>query len=248
MFSPPSSDERARLRSEHAHRFPEVATLRLIGDGGAPVSLPIVLGNPSGACDLPPGEKPSPAWSQLLRASLNLAAESPNLAGMLASDCVLWPDAATWGRHVARWPGLPVSVAGELRRKVGLRGDALSDSWAGDDAPAPLAAAIAADPRVAWYVVRPRDGVRYAVALRPPEASVWRLASKQISEPDGDPWRQVRGLASRCAVAAAKADGDEWAACDLAELVDRFPAIAVLLLGRIGALVGSGAEAELSEL
>src|SRR5687768_6628928 len=121
MFPAPSPDERALLKAEHAHRFPELATLSLTGDGGAPVSLPIVLGNPSGACQMPVGAPVSPAWSTLVRASLGIADEVGDVAAQLATDCVLWPDRATWARHTTRWPALPQSVADEIRNKVATR-------------------------------------------------------------------------------------------------------------------------------
>jgi hypothetical protein len=54
------ADEFAALAAENAHRYPEKFAVKVIGDGGVRVTLPFVLGNPSGACKMPEGVKPHP--------------------------------------------------------------------------------------------------------------------------------------------------------------------------------------------
>lgn len=246
--SPPSPEERARLKLEAAHRFPELATLPLLGDGGAPVSLPVVLGNPSGTCILPSGEKPSPAWANLLRQSLGLGAAAGDVGAALASDCVLYPAPPAWAECVARWPGLPAAVSAQVQAKIGLQLGALVEPWSGDEPPPTIAARVGANPRAIWLHARPRDAVHFAVALAPPEGSIWRATTIALRSPQADYWRQVRGLVERCTLAAAVEAAAGWEEVPIAEVLGRYPGLGPVIFGKIGELVGTSAKAELGEL
>lgn len=249
-LAPPSPEERARLKLEAAHRFPELATLPLLGDGGAPVSLPVVLGNPSGTCILPAGDKASPVWANVVRQSLGLGAAPGDVALALAGDCVLYPPAPAWAECVARWPGLPVAVSDQVQTKIGLRQGVLGEPWSGDPVPSPIAAKLEADPRAIWVHARPRDSVHFALALSPPDGALWRAVNVALRHPQADHWRQARGLVERRTLAAVVEDRDSgaWQEIPIAEVVGRFPGLGVFLFGKLGELVGAGAKAELGEL
>jgi len=247
QFPLPSTEERVRLKSEQARRFPDLVTLRLPGDGGAIVPLPLVLGNPSGVTE-PLEAAASQAWIMLLRAGLGLTKEPGDLAALLATDCVLYPSREELAAAVKRWPDLHKSIVDEVRSKIAMGATAIAAPWAGDPVPPAIAAVLANDPRRVWFHVRPRDGVRYVVALTPAEAAPWRASKKALASADADHWKVIRSLAEKsCAACVVDKDG-EWLPFDASEMIARFPGIAVRIAGKLADLAGGGAESELGEL
>lgn len=245
---PPSSEERARIRSEHAHRFPELATLRLPGDRGAVVSISTVIANPSGACDMPEGAKSMPAWSALLRAALNLAAEPGDMGAMLAADCLLYPEPAVWAGYRKRWPEINQSLAREIQNKIGGSRGTLSEPFAVDEPPALVTAALDADASRAWYYLQPRQSVRYAIALHPLTSATWRALEQKLAKRAADPWPTVRDVAVKSVAACAQEVDGEWCVVSAAGMLERFPALAAFIVGKLSDLAGATAKAELGEL
>lgn len=247
MHGLPSPDVRAQLKRDHAHRYPELVTLRLPGDGGERVDVPLVLGNPSGACSMPEGMPVSSAWSNLVRAALGQRREG-DVAGQVSADCILWPERSAWAKLALRWPGLPGSIVDEVRKKVGTVGAAVAKPFAGDEVPEPLAAALGFDARRVWLSLQPRPAIRYAVVIEPPAAGEWRLFQQALDQRDGDHWKQVRGFALRCVRVAVVRDGEEWKPITFSEIVDRFPGLVFGVTSQVNEMLGANAEAELGEL
>lgn len=247
-FPPPSTEERARLRQEHAHRFPETATLRLPGDRGVPVFVHTVIANPSGACDMPAGAKVIPAWSFLLRSAMSLAREPGDIAALLATDCLLYPDATTWASVRKRWPEVNRALAEEIQRKIGMSNGTRSEPFAGDLVPDAIEQALGADPTRAWYYFQPRQGVRYAAAIQPQSAAQARVQDQALAKAGADPWAIVKGAALKSMVAAVREQDGKWEPVDAADIIARFPGVAIFVVGALSRLSGAAAEAELGEL
>lgn len=214
------------LKERFGHRFPEVATLHLAGDDGAPVDVVTVLANPSGA--VAEGPTPSGPWSTLLRAALGFGDDNDeNLAQSLAQECVLWqagPAGETsWRSLVSTWPGLPRTIANELRAKIGLR------------------VSPVAGPDGVVFSIRGREIV---AKVKRPDPNAWRLTISGLRRQDADHWRIVRELSGAC-VSSVSVDGveDHWGS-----IAGRYPGLAVILFGHLAKLVGASAEVELGEL
>jgi len=233
----PSPEELAALLEQHPHRHPEKATITVIGDGGRAVRLPVLLGNPSGACRMPSDKPSSPVWGSLLGAGLRVRSEPTDIGEQLAIDCVLCPERCIWTQWVGRWPGLPRKVADLLLQKIRSLPGTVEVPWEGDEIPEPIASALAAHPRAVWRRLRvPGDPV---IVIDPPPAPVWRIFQDAIERPHADLWTAVRELAEGRVIASAPTA--------IGEAIDRWPGIAVLLVGEINRLVGAAAEVELGE-
>src|SRR5579859_3741180 len=111
----PQPEELQRITQQFAYRLPEVAHITVVGDRGAQVRLPFILGNPLATCKLPPGRRPTSLWSDFLAAVL----KRDRLASTddAAVECILYPDGATWGQWANRWPALADQVWRAVRKK-----------------------------------------------------------------------------------------------------------------------------------
>jgi len=243
-FPQPSPEERARLKREHAHRFPELVTLRLPGDGGALALVPIVIGNPTGTT---PDAAPGVAWASTIAQAVGHAVGGDR-AQMNADDAILWPDAAALESLRARWHGLNASISDQLTRKIGGFSQAVVEPWAGDVTPEPLSPALEADPRRAWFHLRPRDGQHFAAVLTPPEAAAWRALQKVMRDPSEKHWPPMRRAVEKSIAAAAHEVDGAWCIVPAAQILDRFPGLVGILVGKLAELIGTGAQAELGEL
>ena len=242
----PSADELAELLAHHAHRYPERSGVTMRGDG-EDVRLPLLLGNPSGACSMPSGSKPSPAWASLLSGGGGVDAA---LARQLADDCVLYPPRATWAQWVARWPGLPGSVASVvIADKLAMRPETIAAPVYSDEAPAPIAAALAAHPRAAWRWLRPRPrGDSFAVAINPPESAAYRMYTDALRKPGSDAWAMHRQLVDAVIVACVRVRPDDSASTEpVGATLDRFPGLVLGLVGVAKEMVGASVEITLGE-
>lgn len=239
--SPPDQEKLAALLVEHAHRYPEKATLTVTGDRGKPLRLPILLGNPSGACHMPAGVKPSPAWASFVRGVLTRA-EAPTIASQIAADCVLHPAPAEWRGWCARWPGLATSLADSvLLKKLGIR--SLEELEDDEEPPATLLAVLEATPAAAWRRAQMGQAV-YDLVIEPPPAPAWKFFQEAIERPKSDAWAKIRELAEAQVKACVTEAG---VVVPVAEIYDRWPGLAVRTIGVLQNLVGRSAEIEIGD-
>lgn len=242
----PSEEELSELLAKHAARAPEKASLVVLGDGGTPIKLPLVLGNPSGATleAKPDAKKPS-VWARFLAVALKLRPEPLDLPDAVALDGVLWPPRRTWFAWCERWPALAKTVADSIATKVGC---SLQQAAYDDEPPEPLAPILAEHPRATWREVRTRDGL-YALAIEPLDATAWPLFTDKLKKPDEhDTWSLARELCDAVIIGCVerKRSGED-VAFDKARLLSKSPGIAIVVIGEVAQLVGVSAEVHLGE-
>lgn len=238
----PSGDDLAQLLALHAHRYPQPAHLTVIGDGGEKQRLPLILGNPTGACVMPDGEKVSPAWNTIVRSAIQQRRESGGIGEQLIKDCLLWPDRRTWATWHQRWPGIAANVLESIGKKVGQA--PVSATWTEEEEPpATIAAALASRPHAVWRRIAPH-GVEIHLAIDPPDGATWRLFESATAKTDADAWERVRELVEARVPAVARTDGKSIA---LTEMLARWPGAAISITGEILSLVGNNVEVELGE-
>lgn len=243
-ISPPPVEELARLLSTHAHRHPQKAKITVPGDGGRPVVLAVLLGNPSGACRMPAGARPTGAWEKVVAATFGLCADGPEILQQLIADSVLWPDAGTLAQWQARWPALAVALRQPVRAKCGAALSQIEQPDLDEEPPPAIAETQAAAPEIAWRRLRPTRADVLAVAIAPPDPALWTLFQEAVKKPDAAVWQSVREMAEASVKACVRADGG---AAPLAQILDRWPGLALLLVATVGQLAGAAAEVELGE-
>jgi len=231
-ISPPSGEELERLISENAHRFPVKYSISVIGDGGASIKLPFLLGLPSGACVLPPGGRKSDAWNSIVGSGIGIEDQRPGIDDRVAEDCIIWPPRAEWSKWFARWTGLGGSVGKAIQKAAGFNVSVVVSSG---EPPESIRSELAKRPRAAWRTIVLGEE-RIEVVIEPPEYTPWRIFKAALAKQGADVWALVLDMV----LAKATADG-----ADIAKTVARWPAVAIHLLGEISRLGGGGAEAEL---
>lgn len=244
IVTPPSDDVLREVLADHAHRHPIKASITVIGDGGQPVRLPMIVGNPSGACAMPDDVKASTAWAEMLGAALGLIREPANLGERLAQDVILWPQRADVGKWVTRWPALPQKIADLLGQKLAVRASCIEEPAFDEDPPPAIAQAIAANPRAVWRRLRPAPDILLHVAIAPPTPAVYRIYKDALKKSKDDPWSTVRDQAAAGAVAIVdEAD----VAQDAKSVLSRWPGLAALVVAEVQGLAGSDAQVHLGE-
>jgi hypothetical protein len=237
----PTEAELAALLAEHAHRFPEKARFT-VADGDADVKLPVLLGNPSGACKMP-GSLVSPAWDATAAATFKMRPDSEAVTEQLVADCVLWPNGETWLIWVQRWPALPEVVHAAVRQKTGARVAMLVEPKPGETCPDALVPALARVHGAVWRHLKPPGG-EFTAAISPPDSGAWRMFGDAMKRRDAEHAQLARDLAESCLLATVGSDGLVVKAADI---FDRWPGM-VLLVGLIVAhLAGLTASYELGE-
>lgn len=223
----PSSDERAAILRQHAARFPEAYNFTLPTDGGKEDTLRILLGTPA------PGAE---GWETAVAATFK-----PRLVtadnNALVSDCLLWPDAPTWGGIVRRWPALPATVARAVRQHIGASLAALVEPPAAAP-PAELRTALDRNAGAVWRQLKPADGVCIDVVIQPPEEVVWRAFQDEIGKDTAKHWRLALDMATASLTASTLPVG---------ELFTRWPGCAMLVTLMASQLAGIAAEYERGE-
>lgn len=230
----PGEAEAAEIFADVA-RWPEKAAIVQTGDEG-PVRLPLVLGNPSGACALEEGRRVSPVWSALVAATFKLRDEPDDLE--LVRDCLLYPKPATWSQWVERWPALPQAAASAIKSKIGLRLAALAEPGEDYQAPAELEAARASSRGSLRIATVGKETAAIVVAT--PKPAAWRLFVGALRKRDADTWQTVRGFAL---AAIAGVDGAPSAEA----MIARWPGLALVVALQASSLAGLSAEVELGE-
>lgn len=220
--SPPSPDVLAELLATHAARHPEKALIgQLRGDGGASVSLPILLGTPH-----PDKRQP---LDEAIAATLGLRPSSDPLGEELARACLLWPQPAAWRELRGRWPSLDTTVAGLCKKKLGLTVGALGECEE------PPEAAPQSD-RGVWRTLMPTPLRAVQLLLEPPDETAWRMYLTAARKAGAD----VFVLSRDIALASVRYSSEE-----IEPVLDRWPGLVVALVAEIAELSGMGAEAQL---
>lgn len=224
----PSPEARKALLELHAERFPEAFDFTVPGDGGAPDKLKLLLGVPA---------KGSIAWETAVGATFkpkSITADND----ALVMDCLLWPDTATWGGITQRWPALVDSVAKAVRLKLGGSLANLETPGDKEEAPADIAAALAANKSATWRRLKIDTDTTVDVAVRPPEQVVWQMFSDQMQGTEAECWKLALDFATASLSAATMPVG---------ELFKRWPGTALLVALTASNLAGLAAEYEKGE-
>lgn len=240
MWTAPAPDERAALLAEHAHRFPVPVPITVRGDGGAPVRLPFLLGNPTGSLRAPTG-RVSPAFAQII-GSINLGKDEGD-DDELARDCVLFPSPAPITAARNRWPGLISEISKQIASKIGL-GSTGAEVFAGEEMPAEIAAALEAHPRATCRRFTPpgADGrpVDLLLVIDTPSRVTYDAFTDAMQARDADRVRLAREFAEGATVAVCGAPS-------AAAIFDRWPGVLVLAVGVAAKLAGAASESRLGE-
>lgn len=245
----PTTEQIAALRAEHAHRFPQDHWFAMLGDRGAPVSLPLVLGNPSGACAM---QRQTPIWGLFVSHVLGLAELPANPDALGAFDCVLYPDISTFSQWCERWPELPREIWKAVKEKVGYNAgiyDEPSFDAELPELPEPVRKAADAHRSAVLCRFRPHQKKterRIVCVLDRPASVAWRFFGDASRKPDADRWQLIKDL-SQASIRIA-VDEDTGQSLDLVrDVFAPWPGIAILAFAKIANLAGLGAKVELGE-
>lgn len=234
---------RAELRSKYAHRYPEVSKEIVLGGE----RLTLVIGNPSGACELPDGEVPDPAWGDML-AALYTQEQDPSLGARMAQDLILWPPAAHVSAILDRWSQLPQQLLETLQKKIGMHSGAVEET---DAATTSRLASVLNKSRYGFcrQLIVPdgfdAEGARkystFPIVIATPSSKQWRAWQTRMKEDGADHWEVCQKLARDMVT------GIEGAP-DLAAVIKRWPGVVVAIIRELTVAVGATIEVELGEL
>ncbi len=235
IIADPTPEERAKLKAEHAHRFPELRYFPKPGDDGKMVKLPVVLGNPSGACHMPAGARASKAWDA--KVAEGFGGEKVGWA-QLVVDCVLWPAPHVWAEWCERWPALPDSVRTALITKYGGSEDSITEPGEDVEAPKVIAEAREQHKGATWMRFEPK-GLTVDLLVKAPTSTQWALFTEAMRKPGAASWDLVHDLANACTAVASQ---------PVAEAFLRWPGLAVLVVREASYLAGVITKYEEGEL
>lgn len=224
---------REGIKANQAHRFPELRYFPKPGDDGKPVKLPVVLGNPSGACKMPQGERASKAWGAKVAQTFGAG---PAEWAPLVADCVLWPPPAVWASWLQRWPALAESVRPALVKKYGGDTDLLGEPGAETEEPPAIAAARS--PGTTWVRFEPKGAV-IDLVIKTPSSSQWAMFKEAMKAPAADHWALALDMAATVTAASTMPTADAFA---------RWPGLALLVNREASYLAGMTSEYEEGEL
>lgn len=224
----PTEEEFQALVAEHASRFPEKAAVNVVGDGGAAVRLPLVVGNPTPA-----------KWAEILPVLLELRPPPDDFKDLVAQSALIWPDRKTWFSWLGRWPALAASVADVAVTKIGAR---LRPATYEDAAPEGLGAVLAERREAVFRTLQTRDGF-FDIALVPPTPATWRMFREALNKPKAD-IASVVGDACKAWVVGCVQGGQPY---PWETLVERRPLAIAPVITEISALAGATKDAQLGE-
>ena len=236
-LAPPSPEVLEQLLAAHSHRYPEKATLPVVGDRGEEVLLRLVLALPTGAVIAREGDRASSAWRDAVESMTGARADASAFSDRLALDCVVWPPPPLLATWRARWPAILGDIAYAALRKTGALRSMLV-AGEGDPPPA-IVEAQDREPRAVWRRLLPPGGV-YDVAIAPPDAARHDIYEDAIRRREIDPVALVRQLAEAQTVACING-----APVPPAEVFARWPGIAVLVAAEARRLGGAAAAVRL---
>jgi hypothetical protein len=223
--SPPPPDVLDRILGDNASRFPEKAAIGgLLGDGGARVTLPIILANPRDG---------SPAFNEGIAVALNFRPNQDPTGEELVKECLLWPPRTVWNDWRARWAAIDGRVVLALGRKLGSTLAVLS----APESDAALPEGIAPSPAGVCRIFTPAGAPKpIYVAIEPPDDAVWRMFVNAATKPDAEVFKISRDLALGCIKASTM---------PAEAMFDRWPGLVVATVSVLAELAGTGAEVEL---
>jgi len=237
----PTEAELAVLLSEHAHRFPQKAHFVMPSEGGE-VDLPVLLGNPTGACKMPEGAYVSDAWDTTISTMFKPLADADSDVFPLVADSILWPAPAVWNSWCQRWAALPNVVYKALREKVGADLSAIAMPPKSETASAPVVVALSRGRSNTWRRIAV-GGRKFDLVLQPPDSGLWRLFCDAIKKRDAKVSQLVRDLAQSCLVVAV--EGEETRSAD--DLFGPFPGASTVIALAVSTLAGVASRYELGE-
>lgn len=238
----PTQEEVAAIAATNPARVPTLIHLTVIGDRGASVRLPFVLGNPSGACGLP-ANKTTSIWSSFVSAALKNG-KLPEGEDAAAQDVMLWPPPAAWAQWSDRWPALSGQVWRAAKKKCGAIVEAISEPAYDDERlPDPVKAALAQFPRACLRRYQLHKA-SFLLLIDPPASAPWRIYLEAIRS-DKDVAKTAREMAQLC----TKFTFDDQAGAPAAfeAVTAQWPGLAVQACLTISVLAGAAAGVELGE-
>jgi hypothetical protein len=227
-----TTEIREALKRDQAHRFPDLKYFPKPGDDGKDVKLPVVLGNPSGACRMPKGARVSPAWGQ--KVAQTFGAGDAEWAP-LVTECVLWPEPHVWAAWLQRWPALAESVRPALVKKYGGDTDLISEPTSDVEVPDAVATRAAG---TTWMRFEPKGAV-IDLVVKAPSSAQWAMFTEAMKQPDADHWTLALELATACVPASTM---------PVAEAFVRWPGLALLVDREASYLAGMASKYEEGEL
>lgn len=237
----PTAEEISAVIAAHPHRFPEVVHLTVVGDRGARVRLPFIVGNPTGSGPLP---KPLPVWRDFVAAVLKRE-EFPGGAEAAVNDCLLWPSALTWSEWSDRWPALAGQLWRAAKQKCGADIDqVIEPDYADPKLHADVQAALAQFPRASLRRFESHSA-KVLFLIDPPAPVVWRIFMDSMKAPGGDTWKYAREMAQACTKFVF--DEKKGAAVPFEQVVGEWPGFALMTCRTVAVLAGAAAEVELGE-
>lgn len=249
-IKPPTADELSVIMTQQAHRFPEKLAISLPGDRGSTVRIPVLIGSPSGASKMPPGELPSTAWSNFLAATFSTRDDSVDLVRQSAADCLLWPLPAIWAQIAERWPGAPDALWAAAREKCGAALYLIGFPEVGEKPPVPVAAALDKYERAVWRRLSP-PGQNLIVVIDSPKSIAWTFFSEAMKKDQTDRWKLVCEMAQMAVPAAFRVTPASLSAAESYEeisfehdVMPRWPGFAVHVVATQSQLAGTRAKVD----
>jgi len=231
-IAPPSPEALAELLAANALRFPEKASLDVLGDGGQVVRLPFLLGIPTGS--LPPGTVAAfPAWRDFVELVLSIRKDSEGVTPALVRDCILYPARGQLAQWEERWPALVTSLGGVVLQKIGVDHELLAEPGPRDVPPTAIAEQLATSPAAMWRWLKVGDAP-IAVAIAPPTPAQWSAFTAALRRPGVDGLELMTELVTTC----VKGEG-------LGARLVQWPGVAVPLENLIAKMAGAAAASRL---
>jgi hypothetical protein len=243
---PPTPEEFSALELAQAHRFPDPAHVTMIGDGGQPVRLPLVIGCPTGASKMPMGEAVSPLWSMAAGAMMKFTDAPPT--DRLSFDCVLWPDRATLQRWVERWPALHDRIWNLARRKMAADASIFSEPASGEKFSDAVAGSLLQFPHAVLRRFTPtarKEAHSLLAVIDSPSLAAWRIFLDAGRKRGADYWKLINDMAAGCVRLVY--DEENAKAIPFDEVAGRWPGIPVLCAMTVSVLAGMAGDSELGE-
>ena len=184
-YDPPSEEDARRLIAEHAHRYPEKASITIGG-----VRLPFIIGNPTGATK-GRARDASPAWSDAVAVTLQIKRPDDTQADQLGADCVIWPPPATFNEWCDRWPALSGRVAQLARQKFGGDLGCVSEPAFDEKPPESVAVALVEQSAAVHRIARV-GSVRLDLVVTTPSRPAWDAFTEAVRKPDADAYAAER--------------------------------------------------------
>lgn len=233
-IAPPPPELLAEILGTHAHRYPEKASIDVIGDGGVPLRLPLILGNPTGCAPSPIGTPSFPAWENLVALTLG-SVKRPGVTAEVVRDCLIYPSRGQLAEWEERWPALVDNLGDIVLEKFGASAKAIQLPIPGEEPPASTRPTLDATPAACWRWIA-IGGARVAVVIVPPSKPHWDAFVSAVGREGTDLIALITELVATC----CKGDG-------IGVLLQRWPGLMLPLENAVVKMAGAAAQARLGE-